>query len=111
LTADADDDRDRLNHGRAWALLRAALLRRHGHRPGDPVLDCDRVVDWFLSRHVGDLEAAERDGDHWRELPIVRIRELRDIKNDLAVIRQLERCDRFRSPEVQRWLRLRDRLP
>jgi hypothetical protein len=91
--------------------LQAGLIRRHGHRAGDPFLDCDQIFDWFLGRHAGGFDAAQGDSRRWRELPVARIHELRTIKNHLGVIRLLERCDRFGTPEIRRWLDLRDQLP
>jgi len=111
LAADAGTDAERSRYAEAMARLRADLIKRHGPRVGDPFLDCDHVIEWFLSRHATDLEAAERDADGWRDLPIERIRELRKVKNELAIIARLERCPRYPTPEIQRWLSLRGRLP
>jgi hypothetical protein len=44
-------------------------------------------------------------------LPIERIRDLRYIKNELNVLRRLDRCERFADPAVQRWLALWPQLP
>lgn len=91
--------------------LRANLILRHGARSGDPFLDCDQIIDWFLDTYDSQFEQVRDQAMHWSELPISRIGELRQIAHGLAILRRLAQCERFGSPEVQRWLALWDSLP
>lgn len=92
-------------------LLRAALIARHSASFEDPLLDSEEVLDWFLVRRRGELDAAARDSSRWQELPVERILELREIKDELGVVELLSGCSRCQTPEVQRWLELRNELP
>ncbi|WP_157128916.1 hypothetical protein [Nocardia amamiensis] len=91
--------------------LRADLINRLGHVAGDPLLDCEEIFRWFFARHAGEFEKAAADTSHWRDLPIDRIRELRQIKLDLGVLRRLEHCPAASSDEAARWFSLRQHLP
>jgi len=111
LASAAGRDRERRRFMTSLMRLRGALIRRHGPHAGHPFLDCDEVIDWFLVPHAGQYEMAALDAESWRELPIERVRALRDIKNEIAVLQLTDRCDRFKLPEVQAWVALRRRLP
>jgi hypothetical protein len=91
--------------------LRAELIVRYGSVRGDPFLDCDELFRSFLARHDAEFDEVARDCGRWPGLPIERIRDLRYIKNELNVLRRLDRCERFADPAVQRWLALWPQLP
>ncbi|WP_067468373.1 hypothetical protein [Nocardia amamiensis] len=91
--------------------LRAELINRLGHVAGDPLLDCEEIFRWFFSRHANQFEEAAADTSHWRDLPIDRIRELRQIKGELNVLRRLDHCAAASSDEASRWFSLWQHLP
>ena len=91
--------------------LRAELIMRHGPRKGDPFLDCDQIFDWFLNTYGSEFDAVRDATVPWPELPIARIRQLRQITHGLAILRRLAQCERSRTPEIQRWQALREKLP
>jgi hypothetical protein len=97
---------------RAMLRLRGDLIMRHGERPGDPLLDADGIFDWFLRTHDGTFDAVARDAVRWRDLPRDRLRELRSVKNALAIVDRLAVCPRYGAdPEIRRWRSIRDALP
>lgn len=91
--------------------LRAELINRYGHVDGDPLLDCQAIFRWFIDRHAGQFDQAAVDTNHWLDLPIERMRELRRIKEELNVLRRLDHCALATNDEFQRWLALWTRLP
>lgn len=95
----------------ADATLRAELINRHGPVRGDPFLDCDALFEQFLARYGDQYDEVAKDAEQWTELPIGRVRNLRYIKNELDVLRSLDRCQRFADPQVQRWLQVWPLLP
>ncbi len=61
-------------------LLRAAMIAECGAIPGHPVLDIDRVINWFFdSLKMSPNEAFEK-APNWRNCNINEIRELRKVK-------------------------------
>jgi hypothetical protein len=105
------DEYERRRSTEAVMRLRAELINRFGTVPGDPFLDCDEIVQWFLGRHDPAFDAVAADAGHWTSLPIERIRALRAIKNELSVLRLLAQCPASTTPEAQRWLALWPQLP
>jgi hypothetical protein len=91
--------------------MRTELINRLGASPGDPLLDCDQIFEWFLTRRASEFAAVVRDANRWRELPVERIRQLRSIKHEVAVLRMLSQCAPAADTEVQRWIQLWDQLP
>ncbi|MGX1776316.1 hypothetical protein ACWIGW_29690 [Nocardia brasiliensis] len=111
IAATAQDDSLRQSQIISAMNLRAAMINRHGPLPGDPLLDCQQIYRWFLNRHPDQIEQVTTDAAHWRELPIARIRELRRIKNELNVLRNLGSCIDVAPPEAQRWIEMWPQLP
>lgn len=92
--------------------LRAFFIKRFGVVPEDTVLDLNRLVRWFMAGLPLSIDHATEQADQWTELSIERIRALRDIKNQLAVFEQLTSSDLLENyPELNNWLKLKNKLP
>ena len=92
--------------------LRAYFIKRFGVLPGDSLLDLTRLVQWFMAQLSLSIDEANEDASRWTKLSIERIRELRDIKNQLAVFEQLANSSCLENyPELNLWLKLRNKLP
>jgi len=65
-------------------MLRAYMINKHGIEPYHPVLDINKVLDWFKSRIPRDISFS-----NWKELDIKDILELRKLKNRIQVIKTL----------------------
>jgi hypothetical protein len=92
-------------------LLRAAMIAELGAIPGHPVLDIDRVIDWFLHSLKMSPDEAAKKAANWRNCSIDEIRELRRIKNRLNVVSVLVESGKFVPIELNTWLSLQSRLP
>ncbi|MFF2555168.1 hypothetical protein ACFVUS_29485 [Nocardia sp. NPDC058058] len=91
--------------------LRVEMINRFGPAIDDPVRDSTSVYRWFLDRHSGQLACATADSSHWQSLPIDRIAELRRIKNELNVLRNLQHSSAAEATEVHGWMEVWPRLP
>jgi hypothetical protein len=95
--------------------VRAALINRFGDKPGDEVLDFDRIRLWFEqvpSMSVEDATRIIRSADSIVAIPIETLRRLREVKNALNVLHLISRTELWENyPDLDRWLRLRDDLP
>ncbi len=111
IAATARDEALRHSQTVSAMMLRAATIDRYGSVAGDPIRDCDLIYRWFLDRHVGQIDITAADARRWRDLPVERIRELRRIKNELAVLSNLQGCVDEPPAEIQQWLQLRPDLP
>ena len=92
--------------------LRAFFILKRGAVPKDPILDIEILVQWFVTSVNISLNEAEKKAGNWKNLSIEKIRELRDIKNQLAIFKELASKGLVNSyPEITRWLALRPMLP
>ncbi len=93
-------------------LLRAAMIAELGAIPDHPVLDVDRVINWFFDSLKISLNEAMKKADNWKSCSLEEIRELRKIKNRLKVISVLVESGKI-IPRVElgTWLALRNKLP
>ena len=92
-------------------LLRAAMIAELGVIPGHPVLDIDRVINWFFHSLKMSPDEATKKAANWRNCSIEEIRELRKIKNRLNVISVLVESGKFVPIELSTWLSLQSQLP
>lgn len=93
-------------------LLRAAMIAELGAIPGHPVLDIDKVINWFYDSLKMSLDEAMTKADNWKNCSFEEIRELRKIKNRLKIIFVLAESDKIISNnELSTWLAIRDKLP
>lgn len=111
---------DRDSYAQSAMNLRASLIARFGVVPEHQVLDVDRVVYWFFeSLRISVQEAHGRAStyrnqgmniDNIKELR--KIRELRRIKNRLAVLRLLIDSGHL-DPRagLRAWLDIEEQLP
>jgi hypothetical protein len=58
-------------------LLRAGMIGELGAIPGHPVLDIDRVINWFFHSLKMSPDEATKKAASWRNCSIEEIRELR----------------------------------
>ncbi|GEM34123.1 hypothetical protein NN3_51300 [Nocardia neocaledoniensis NBRC 108232] len=112
LIAKTTDDKSyRQNQVRNAMTLRVAMINRFGPAIDDPVRDSASIYRWFLDRHSGQLDRANSDSSRWQSLSIERIRELRQIKNELIVLRDLQHSSEAEAAEVHGWMEIWPRLP
>lgn len=111
IAESTDDESYRQSQLRDAMNLRVAMINRFGPDIDDPVRDSASIYRWFLDRRTGQLDRAKSDSSHWRSLPIDRIRELRQIKNDLIVLRNLRHGSDSEMAEVRGWMEIWSRLP
>jgi hypothetical protein len=92
--------------------LRAYFIKRFGVIHEDSVLDLNRLIYWFVAGLPLTINQAIEKAEHWTELSIEEIRELRDIKNQLAVFEQLTSNKLLENHlELNNWLKLKSKLP
>ncbi|MEU4412683.1 hypothetical protein [Nocardia salmonicida] len=106
-----DDESYRQNQMRNAMNLCVVMINRFGPVVDDPVRDSASIYRWFLDRHSGQLDRANSDSSHWQSLSIERIRELRQIKNELIVLRNLQHSSEAEAAEVHGWMGIWSRLP
>ena len=102
--------------GKLFALsemhVRAHQVSSLGACDGHPVREPQTLVAWFHKTRQLSYTEASAKAAHWRQLPVSEVAQLRDIKNQLgvfeALLNQLNSSDRN---ELERWLKLRPRLP
>lgn len=111
-------------------MLRAFMIKKNGVVAGDPILDADQIINWFLTKLDVSYDEALIKATAWREffqrgfkdssgnkkelhdIEVKEILKLRLIKNRLAVIEALAESDQFQpNEELSAWLSLRDKLP
>jgi hypothetical protein len=93
-------------------LLRAAMIAESGAILGHPVLDIDRVINWFFDGLKMSPDEAKQKATTWRNCSINEIRELRKIKNRLKVISVLVDSGKLvPNVELTTWLSLQSQLP
>ena len=92
--------------------LRVFMINRFGSIPGDPVLDLEQVLQWFLDGLPLTLEDTMRKSAHWQNLDHSEILELRRIKNRLSILEHLSKDSRLKlEQDIEVWLSIRERLP
>jgi hypothetical protein len=109
--------------------LRAYMISKLGHIPGHKILDGSCIVNWFLNNLKFSPQEALTIASLWRNLlkykaqeltqnqqkfaeVIEKIRELRQIKNQLAVIKLLSQNKQVNLDEkVNNWLSIQKQLP
>jgi hypothetical protein len=100
------------SHALTSMMLRAFMISRVGPSPGDPVLDAQRVYSWFVEGLPFSFREATEKSASWKRLDTGQIRELRRLKNHLAVMQLLIDAGYLTADDdLRRWLSLRDRLP
>ncbi|MFB8003978.1 hypothetical protein [Nocardia sp. NPDC056000] len=105
------DESYRQNQIRNAMNLRVEMINKFGPAIADPVRDRDCVYRWFLDRHSGQLARATSDSSHWQSLSIDRIGELRRIKNELNVLRNLRHRSEPEAAALHGWMEIWPRLP
>lgn len=110
-------------------LLRSNMIFKLGNLLDDPVLDAEEIVNWFFKELKFSYKEAIQKSSLWRELSpekyeelaknekqlelaLEEIRDLREIKNRLAVIRVLTQNELFKpNEEIKAWNALWEKLP
>ncbi len=94
--------------------LRARMIMELGAREGDAILDPEFVAVWTLGFVTITLEEALRissSPEHWKDLPPDKLLQVRRIKNALNVIELISDSGVLKKhPELEGWLRIKDRL-
>jgi hypothetical protein len=97
---------------RSAMFVRARMIGIFGTISGHPILDPAVVEQWFLDRLPVSLDEATTMTSDWKERPIAEIRELREIKNRLAVIQSFMDDGHLTDSAILRqWLMMHERLP
>jgi hypothetical protein len=99
--------------------LRAWMIARFGPRADDPVLDLDRVLRWVRAGLIMPPDEAARRATAWKEAAPEQkqqqreqVRQLRDMKNRLAVVELLVGSSAgILDDDLRRWLEIRPALP
>jgi len=92
--------------------LRAHCIIALGSVPDDPILDVNRIVQWFFQNVEMTLDEAREKAANWKERPLEEIRELRYIKNRLSIIKPLFLKESLEcNQELSDWLELQEDLP
>jgi hypothetical protein len=92
--------------------LRAFFIIRMGENSDEALLTLRPIVEWFRKKVTTPTEQALSASANWSALPIQEIRSLRDIKNMLAVFKELDKAGLLEPyPDIKRWLEIRDQLP
>lgn len=106
------DDSARNAHTLSAMMLRALMISRLGTVKGDPVLDADRVVQWFFRTLPMAYTDAAAQSRSWWERDIGVVQSLRHIKNQLNVVRPLVEHGQVKpAAELRKWLSLQPALP
>lgn len=110
-------------------MLRAYTISKMGHIPGDPILDGACIVNWFLNNLKFSPKEALSIALSWKDVVthkykeltqnqqqfaalIEKVRELRQIKNQLLVIQLLSQNNQFNlDEEMNTWLSIQQQLP
>lgn len=93
-------------------FVRAAMIAGFGAVPGHPVLDIATIERWFIDRLPWSRDEAMSMAENWTQRPIDQIRQLREIKNRLAVIKSVMDAGYLRDNEpLRQWVEIRDSLP
>ncbi|HAZ43756.1 MAG TPA: hypothetical protein DDW76_27685 [Cyanobacteria bacterium UBA11369] len=93
-------------------MLRAAMIAKFGSVSGHSLLDINSIISWFFRSLNMSYDEAREKAQYWRNCPVDRSRELRRIKNRLAVLSVLFESDQFpANEELNAWLALKERLP
>ncbi|WP_040816213.1 hypothetical protein [Nocardia concava] len=111
IAENTDDNSYRHSQIRSAMHLRVAMINLFGPDNGDPILDTASIYQWFLARHRDQLARAATDSVHWQDLPTERILELRQIKNDLNVLRSLGDSSDPEASEIHGWTEIWSQLP
>lgn len=96
---------------RSIMFLRVYFIERYGSKINDPILDFNQVVQWFFQSLTISLNEAKEIADNWNELDIDKIKELRKIKNRLAVFKELSTSLLEPYPELREWIMIYNKLP
>ncbi len=107
--------------------LRAYMIIKFGSVIGNPVLDIEKIVNWFFDNLEISYQDALIKATDWREAlstnnaeeiqkkfetDLEEIRRLRVIKNRLGVIKLLSESQEFRpNKELTAWISLWKQLP
>jgi hypothetical protein len=109
-------------------MLRAYVISKLGNIPDDPVLDSSYIFNWFFNELRFSLKEALTIASSWTDLIthkrqeltqnnqytalLEEIRELRQIKNKLAVIQVLAQNNpSYLDEEINTWLSIQEKLP
>jgi hypothetical protein len=92
--------------------LKGYLILYYGNIVGDPVLDANRIIEWFFQNLHLSLEEAVKQAANMKNLEIEELLRLRYIKERLSIIRFLSE-DKVLEPdeELSKWLAIQQRLP
>lgn len=92
--------------------LRAYFIVRLGAGEAHPLLNVSALAEWFRRLAPFSPEEAAARAERWTERPIEQIRELRDLKNRLAVFEELNKAGLLNQlPDIRDWLAIRKQLP
>ena len=92
--------------------LRVYMIAKLGVVSGDAILDSDKIIHHFFSTVKFPYEWVEKKASDWTRLELKEIKELRRIKNYLAVIRFLMESGKHDcNQKLKDWLSLEAKLP
>jgi len=91
--------------------LRVYLINKLGAVDNDPILDFRQVVNRFFEKLTIPFSEVQKKVDIWTKLDIEQIKELRKIKNQLAIFNGLDTSLLNPYPELTEWMLIKDKLP
>ncbi|WP_161938056.1 hypothetical protein [Mastigocoleus testarum] len=93
-------------------ILRTSMIGMFGPSKGHPILDVDTIISWFNKYTKIPFEVAKSKSASRERCTIEDLRQLRNIKNRLAVISELSKIKDVQLDEyLQKWLDIRGDLP
>jgi len=94
-------------------MLRVRLIKALGIQVNHPILDPKVIIQWFQKNCELSLVEAKENTQDWHNQPIEKIRQLRQLKNQLRVLVELNQIPQIHSnyPEIVPCLNLQSQLP
>ncbi|MGA0199411.1 MAG: hypothetical protein ACO3NK_09870 [Prochlorotrichaceae cyanobacterium] len=94
-------------------MLRIRLMKALGVQSHSSILDPETIVQWFQKTCNLSLAETEAMAQEWKNQPVEKIRQLRQLKNQLQILVQLSQIPHILSsyPELMPWLNLKSQLP
>jgi arsenate reductase-like glutaredoxin family protein len=92
--------------------VRLKLIERFGIDYNIEILRTEPIEEWFLKRLNLDLEETLRLSSSWVNLSVEQIRNLRNLKSRIGVIKILSEMGLMsNNNDLRRWIELKNKLP
>lgn len=91
--------------------MRLNIISLYGYSDSKSLPYLNEIIAWILQDLSDDIEAVKAETGHWQQLPIDRIRSLRDLKMKLKIAHQLNENKIILNDQVNEYLSLINILP